>query len=202
MPPRMQSTMVISLVAQLGSMIALVALACAPVATLTPLPPPTPDRRTEYINWMQYSLLPVGSNVTDLGELFSNPLSNNDVWREEVRKRAEFLVNKRNEAATIVPPEQWEGVHKSVMGSLEVYAEGAGYSVLEALTAFEKASGKDIPFKVVERRPGDIAECYADSTRAQNELKWTPRYSLDEMCADAWRWQQRYPEGFPQGFPS
>jgi UDP-glucose 4-epimerase len=74
---------------------------------------------------------------------------------------------------------------------------GKGYSVLEALAAFEKASGKDIPFKVAERRAGDIAECYADSTRAQNELKWRPRYGLDEMCQDAWRWQQRYPEGFP-----
>jgi len=75
---------------------------------------------------------------------------------------------------------------------------GKGYSVLEALAAFEKASGKDLPFKVVERRPGDIAECYADSTRAQNELEWKPQYGLDEMCADAWRWQQRYPQGFPK----
>ena len=75
---------------------------------------------------------------------------------------------------------------------------GRGYSVLEALAAFEKASGKDIPFKVVERRPGDIAECFADSTRAQNELSWTARYGLAEMCADAWRWQQRYPDGFPK----
>jgi UDP-glucose 4-epimerase len=73
---------------------------------------------------------------------------------------------------------------------------GKGYSVLEALAAFEKAADKDIPFKVVERRPGDIAECYADSTRAQNELNWTAQYGLDEMCADAWRWQQRHPRGF------
>ena len=75
---------------------------------------------------------------------------------------------------------------------------GKGCSVLEALAAFEKASGKDLPFKVVDRRPGDIAECYADSTRAQNELEWKPQYGLDEMCADAWRWQQRYPHGFPK----
>jgi UDP-glucose 4-epimerase len=73
---------------------------------------------------------------------------------------------------------------------------GKGYSVLEALAAFEKASDKEIPFKVVERRPGDIAECYADSTRAQNELNWTAQYGLDEMCADAWRWHQRHPRGF------
>jgi UDP-glucose 4-epimerase len=74
---------------------------------------------------------------------------------------------------------------------------GRGYSVLEALAAFERASGKEIPFKVIGRRPGDIAECYADSSRAQNELGWKPQHSLDEMCVDAWRWQQRYPQGFP-----
>ncbi len=75
---------------------------------------------------------------------------------------------------------------------------GKGYSVLEALAAFEKASGRDIPFNVVDRRPGDIAECFADSTKAQRELNWSPIYDLDEMCADTWRWQQQYPEGFPK----
>ena len=73
---------------------------------------------------------------------------------------------------------------------------GKGTSVMEALRAFERASGKTIPFRVVERRPGDIAECYADTSKAERELGWTARLNLDDMCRDAWRWQSRHPNGF------
>ena len=73
---------------------------------------------------------------------------------------------------------------------------GRGSSVLEALRAFEEASGRAIPFRVVERRPGDIAECYADTTKAHRELGWSAEYDLDDMCRDAWKWQSRHPNGF------
>jgi UDP-glucose 4-epimerase len=74
---------------------------------------------------------------------------------------------------------------------------GTGYSVLEMVAAFEKACGKAIPYTVVPRRPGDIAECYADPARARRDLNWSARQGLDAMCADAWRWQQQNPSGYP-----
>ena len=73
---------------------------------------------------------------------------------------------------------------------------GRGSSVLEALRAFEEASGRTIPYRVVERRPGDIAECYADTSKARRELGWVAQYDLNDMCRDAWRWQSRHPNGF------
>lgn len=66
---------------------------------------------------------------------------------------------------------------------------GHGYSVLEMLRAFERASGKTIPYQIVARRPGDIAACYADAGRAERELGWKATRELNQMCVDAWRWQ-------------
>jgi UDP-glucose 4-epimerase len=66
---------------------------------------------------------------------------------------------------------------------------GRGHSVLEVVKAFEKASGKTIPFEFVDRRPGDIPTCYADPTRAKDLLNWTAQHNLDAMCRDAWHWQ-------------
>jgi len=73
---------------------------------------------------------------------------------------------------------------------------GTGYSVLEALKAFEQASGKTIKYEITERRPGDIAECYANPERALSELGWQAEFGIDRMCEDAWRWQSQYPNGF------
>lgn len=73
---------------------------------------------------------------------------------------------------------------------------GKGYSVLEVIQAFSKACGKDIPYKIVGRRPGDIAACYAKTDRAQAELGWTAEKDIDEMCRDSWRWQSQNPEGY------
>jgi UDP-glucose 4-epimerase len=73
---------------------------------------------------------------------------------------------------------------------------GRGSSVLEVVHSFEKACGKKIPYKVVERRPGDAAISYADPTRAQQELGWKAIRDLDEMCRDAWNWQKNNPQGY------
>ncbi len=73
---------------------------------------------------------------------------------------------------------------------------GNGYSVLDMVKAFEKASGRKIAYKIVDRRAGDIAMCYADATKAKNELGWEAKYKLDEMCEDSWRWQSGNPEGY------
>jgi UDP-glucose 4-epimerase len=73
---------------------------------------------------------------------------------------------------------------------------GNGYSVLDMVKAFEKASGKNIPYKIVDRRPGDIATCYADPALAVKKLDWKVEYELDEMCEDTWRWQSMNPNGY------
>jgi len=73
---------------------------------------------------------------------------------------------------------------------------GQGYSVLEMVAAFERACGKPIPYQIVGRRPGDIAETYADPSWAQRQLGWSARLGLDEMCADVWRWQSQNPNGY------
>jgi UDP-glucose 4-epimerase len=74
---------------------------------------------------------------------------------------------------------------------------GCGYSVLKAIAAFSKACGKPIPYKVVGRRPGDVAICYADPSFSQRELGWRTTRGLTEMCADTWRWQAANPSGYP-----
>ncbi len=73
---------------------------------------------------------------------------------------------------------------------------GTGYSVLDVLHAFEKACGKEIPYEIKERRPGDIATCYADPTKAKEELGWEAEYGIERMCADSWRWQSNNPDGY------
>ena len=73
---------------------------------------------------------------------------------------------------------------------------GRGYSVLELVAAYARASGRPVPYAVVARRPGDVAACYADPSLAQQLLGWQARHDLDRMCADSWRWQQHNPNGF------
>ena len=73
---------------------------------------------------------------------------------------------------------------------------GRGYSVLEVVAAFERACGKNIPYRVVGRRPGDVATSYADPSKAKNELGWSTARGIDEMCADVWRWQSANPNGY------
>jgi UDP-glucose 4-epimerase len=73
---------------------------------------------------------------------------------------------------------------------------GQGYSVLEVVAAFERASGKTIPYQLLDRRPGDIAACYADASLAKTELGWVAERGLDQMCIDGWRWQSRNPNGY------
>jgi len=73
---------------------------------------------------------------------------------------------------------------------------GRGFSVLEAIRAFEKASGKKIAFQIAPRRPGDIPACYADSSKAEKLLGWTATHDLDAMCRDQWKWQSANPNGY------
>ena len=79
---------------------------------------------------------------------------------------------------------------------------GQGYSVLDVVRAYARASGRDIPVVVGPRRPGDVAACYADPTRAAQLLGWRARLGLDRMCADSWRWQRLNPNGFDAAAPA
>ena len=73
---------------------------------------------------------------------------------------------------------------------------GRGYSVLEVVAAYAAASGREVPYRVQPRRPGDVAACYADPALARSLLGWTARHDLDRMCQDSWRWQSANPKGF------
>jgi UDP-glucose 4-epimerase len=86
--------------------------------------------------------------------------------------------------------EKLEGVNVFNLGT------GIGYSVLDIIRAFSKACGKELPYVIDPRRPGDIATCYSDPSRAKEILGWTAEKSLQDMCADAWRWQSLNPDGF------
>ena len=74
---------------------------------------------------------------------------------------------------------------------------GNGYSVLDVVAAFERACGKTIDYEIVDRRPGDIAACYADPSLAEVELGWVAKRGIQEMCDDGWRWQSQNPDGYP-----
>lgn len=91
---------------------------------------------------------------------------------------------------------------KKVLGSngVEAYnlGTGKGYSVLEIVTAFEKASGGKIPYRIVDRRPGDVGICYADPSKASDKLGWLASRGIEEMCEDSWRWQSNNPNGYEE----
>ncbi len=82
---------------------------------------------------------------------------------------------------------------------LDVYnlGTGTGYSVLDVVKAFESASGVEIKYNIAERRPGDIATCYSDPSKAYAELGWKAERDLQKMCEDSWRWQKNNPQGYP-----
>lgn len=82
------------------------------------------------------------------------------------------------------------GVHAYNLGT------GRGYSVLEMIQVFSEVSGRRIPYHITDRRPGDVAVCYADPAKALRELGWSAQRGIREMCADAWRWQSGNPQGY------
>ena len=82
------------------------------------------------------------------------------------------------------------GVHIYNLGT------GNGYSVLEIIKAFSKACGKDLPYEIAPPRAGDVAICYADATKAKEELGWTAERGIEKMCEDSWNWQSKNPNGY------
>ncbi len=93
--------------------------------------------------------------------------------------------------------------HLAALGGVEApgvraynLGTGRGFSVLEMIAAFERASGRKVPYTVAPRRPGDVATCYADASLAERELGWVAELGVDRMCVDAWRWQSGNPRGY------
>lgn len=88
--------------------------------------------------------------------------------------------------------------HCARQGGVHIYnlGTGQGQSVLQMIAAFEAASGQPLPCRIEPRRPGDIAECWADPSKAERELNWRANRDLATMCADSWRWQSRNPQGY------
>ncbi|GMQ64025.1 UDP-glucose 4-epimerase GalE [Vallitalea maricola] len=84
------------------------------------------------------------------------------------------------------------------MKGIEAYnlGTGTGYSVLDVINNFEKATDVKVPYKIIERRPGDIGTCYADASKAYKELGWKAEKNLEDMCRDSWRWQSNNPNGY------
>jgi UDP-glucose 4-epimerase len=91
---------------------------------------------------------------------------------------------------------EWIAAHDRSLSTWNL-GTGRGTSVLELVAAFERASGRAIPYRIVGRRPGDVAASYADPSRAQAELGWVAQRSVEQMCADTWRWQSANPQGYP-----
>ncbi len=96
----------------------------------------------------------------------------------------------RGHGAAIKKLEQKPGLFICNLGT------GHGYSVLDVINAFSKACGKEIPYVIDPRRPGDIAECWCDPSKAKRELGWEAQYGIEEMCAHSWNWQSHNPDGY------
>ena len=96
----------------------------------------------------------------------------------------------RGHVAAIKKLEQKPGLFICNLGT------GHGYSVLDVINAFSKACGKEIPYVIDPRRPGDIAECWCDPCKAKRELGWEAQYGIEEMCAHSWNWQSHNPDGY------
>lgn len=138
------------------------------------------------------NLVPFIAQVA-IGRLSELPVHGNDYPTPDgtgVRDYIHVMDLARGHERALARLEDGPGVHTWNLGT------GRGYSVLEMVAAFERASGRRIPYRVGPRRPGDVAVCYADASRAERELDWTAGLGLDRMCEDGWRWQVNNPDGY------
>lgn len=132
------------------------------------------------------NLMPYIAQVA-VGRLKELPVYGNDYPTPDgtgVRDYIHVVDLARGHCAAIDALRERPGVQTVNLGT------GRGYSVLEMVRAFAAASGKPVPYRIVARRPGDIAQCYADPTLARDALGWQAQLGIDAMCSDAWRWQQ------------
>ena len=143
-------------------------------------------------NGMPNNLMPFISQVA-VGKLPMLSVFGNDYPTRDgtgVRDYIHVMDLARGHIHALKKLEQCPGIVTYNLGT------GQGYSVLEMVRAFEKASGRKIPYRIAERRPGDIASCYADPSKAESELGWKAQRGIDDMCRDSWKWQSLNPDGY------
>lgn len=138
------------------------------------------------------NLLPYVAQVA-VGRLPDLPVYGNDYPTPDgtgVRDYIHVVDLARGHCRAVDHTETMAGVQAVNLGT------GRGYSVLQVVRAFEAASDRRIPYRIVPRRPGDVAQCYADATLARTLLGWTAELGIEAMCRDTWNWQRQNPEGY------
>ena len=143
-------------------------------------------------NGIPNNLVPYIAKVAD-GKLEKVHVFGNDYPTPDgtgVRDYIHVVDLARGHVAAIKKLEQKPGLFICNLGT------GHGYSVLDVINAFSKACGKEIPYVIDPRRPGDIAECWCDPSKAKRELGWEAQYGIEEMCAHSWNWQSHNPDGY------
>ena len=169
-----------------------------------------PDMKVAILRYFN----PVGAHES--GELGENPLGRPNNLMPVIMKVATGEIEKLSVFGDDYPTPDGTGVRDYIHvmdlarghilaldklekdGAFEIYnlGTGCGHSVLELVHAFEKASGAKVPYEIVGRRSGDVAENYADVTKAETELGFKAEYDLDKMCEDSYRFAKKYPKGF------
>ncbi|MGP4067315.1 UDP-glucose 4-epimerase GalE [Halobacillus sp. B29] len=142
------------------------------------------------------NLLPYISQVA-VGSLKELRVFGNDYETKDgtgVRDYIHVVDLAQGHVRTLDKVESSKGVHIYNLGT------GKGYSVLEMVEAFARTSGREIPYKIIDRRPGDIPICFAETTKANVELGWRAKRGINEMCEDTWRWQSLNPIGYEQSY--
>ena len=143
-------------------------------------------------NGIPNNLVPYIAKVA-VGKLETGHVFGNDYPTPDgtgVRDYIHVVDLARGHVAAIKKLEQKPGLFICNLGT------GHGYSVLDVINAFSKACGKEIPYVIDPRRPGDIAECWCDPSKAKRELGWEAQYGIEEMCAHSWNWQSHNPDGY------
>ena len=143
-------------------------------------------------NGIPHNLVPYIAKVA-VGKLEKVHVFGNDYPTPDgtgVRDYIHVVDLARGHVAAIKKLEQKPGLFICNLGT------GHGYSVLDVINAFSKACGKEIPYVIDPRRPGDIAECWCDPSKAKRELGWEAQYGIEEMCAHSWNWQSHNPDGY------
>ena len=146
----------------------------------------------EHPNGIPNNLVPYIAKVA-VGKLEKVHVFGNDYPTPDgtgVRDYIHVVDLARGHVAAIKKLEQKPGLFICNLGT------GHGYSVLDVINAFSKACGKEIPYVIDPRRPGDIAECWCDPSKAKRELGWEAQYGIEEMCAHSWNWQSHNPDGY------
>jgi UDP-glucose 4-epimerase len=160
--------------------------ATVPVSPSSPLPTPKPSYSSSSVSSVSSTSLSGSESDSALSSSSSSSSTSSSIASPISPSFSD----------TLTPSSSSKAQHQRGQCMAYNLGTGAGYSVLEIINAMEKATQKTIPYKIVERRLGDVGVCTADATLANEELGWKPLYTMDDMCQDMWRWTRRNPNGY------